>query len=235
MNSLIDLTSGKTGYSIIKCPEIRTGFEFLILEHLNELFKVNFDSVLQFLEPAKIDSYFELLKVKKNRIFSQSNSLKALQILNSNNLLRLLDPSFITDEECLGYPNIYWRCVRANINDDVGSVHADEWFWALGHGSTPPNYTRVKVWIPIIQDDDNPSLLILPASHLEYFDYEYVEDSSGKKRPVFNNSEIIDRMIPAPVKNGECIVFNDRLLHGGRSTKLTRLSVEMTYCFRNSV
>jgi hypothetical protein len=39
-------------------------------------------------------------------------------------------------------------------------------------------------------------------------------------------------MIPAPVRTGQAVIFNDRLLHGGRSTGVLRISLEFTLACR---
>ena len=135
---------------------------------------------------------------------------------------------FITDEDGLGYPNFYWRFVRSGRSSDVGSVHADRWFWDIRNQQVPEGFERVKLWMPLKQNDDMPSLMIYPGSHLKNFDYEISRSTDGRHRPVFSDRRIIESMVPAPVASGQAIVFNDRLLHGGRATDLCRVSVELT-------
>ena len=57
----------------------------------------------------------------------------------------------ITDEEKLGFGNIYWRIVRPNHQRDVGAFHRDSWFWEIDKKQYLPNYNfkRLKVWISI--------------------------------------------------------------------------------------
>ena len=57
----------------------------------------------------------------------------------------------ISDEENLGYGNIYWRLVRPNEFSDIGPIHRDSWFWELNKNFPRPNFPfqRIKVWIAI--------------------------------------------------------------------------------------
>ena len=55
----------------------------------------------------------------------------------------------ISDEEDMGYPNVYWRLVRSNKKEDIGPLHRDEWFWILNNkNKESESQTRIKVWIP---------------------------------------------------------------------------------------
>ena len=111
-----------------------------------------------------INKNFNFFKNKNNRMLTRENTEILIEFLCRDNRFAYTKDDFISDEENIGYPNVYWRCVRAGSPTDVGSVHADEWFWALGHGTIPSGYTRVKTWIPIIQGEQC-GLTILPGSH----------------------------------------------------------------------
>lgn len=228
MSHLIDLSNCSNGYTIIKATSLREQFEKLIFEHIKNLSGELYSTVDDFTEAAS-EKLFPMIKDKQNRIFSEEIADRALRFIDMHSDLRIPNGGFITDEDDLGYPNIYWRFVRANSKQDVGSIHADEWFWDLGHGKFPNGYKRVKVWLPIVQDNENPSLLILPSSHQNSYKYEFIEDENGKRRPIFSDQAVTETLKPAPIKIGEAIVFNDRLLHGGQSTKKTRISIEWTY------
>ena len=99
-----------------------------------------------------INKNFNFFKNKNNRMLTRENTEILIEFLCRDNRFAYTKDDFISDEENIGYPNVYWRCVRAGSPTDVGSVHADEWFWALGHGTIPSGYTRVKT-IPIIQGE----------------------------------------------------------------------------------
>jgi len=142
---------------------------------------------------------------------------------------------FITDEEGLGYQNIYWRLVRPNCFEDVGAAHADKWFWDLGHGVIPAGFKRVKVWMPLIQDDENPSILVLPGSHLVDFNYRSISGTDGKKRPIFDDQQVLTRLVAPSVRCGQALVFNDKLIHKGQSTSSMRVSIEWTAAINGQV
>ena len=94
------------------------------------------------------------LWAKSNRILPRSFVHQFLQTEFSQNLRSLFGSFDISDEECLGYPNIYWRLVRPNEPADVGPLHRDSWFWELNSSFTKPAYPflRYKVWVPIFTE-----------------------------------------------------------------------------------
>lgn len=141
---------------------------------------------------------------------------------------------FITDEESLGYANIYFRVVRPFKEDDVGGVHADRWFWETGASIFPTGFQRIKLWAPLLQNDSEPSLTLLPGSHLKQFIYQTKRGADGKLRPFLDPSDASAKLIPAPVKVGQCVIFHDSLLHQGRATNSPRISVEFTMALRES-
>jgi hypothetical protein len=153
-------------------------------------------------------------------------------------VMRMLEgffgPYLITNEELLRPEEIYWRIVRPQMPSDVGPVHADKWFWDLGHGTMPEGYVRIKIWIPVYTEPGKSGLLLFPDSHLrDDFRYEAVHrdgfakpslasDLSGERRILFSGSD------------GELVIFHDRLLHGGalNTGSTTRVSIEMTVLVR---
>lgn len=74
---------------------------------------------------------------KKNRILSRQDYEAFLTSGFFQELKNEVGDLFISDEEEIGYPEIYWRLVRPTPHRDVGPLHADAWFWELGHGTTP--------------------------------------------------------------------------------------------------
>ena len=73
----------------------------------------------------------------------------------------------ITDEEKLGYGNIYWRIVRPNQVNDIGALHRDAWFWEIDKTQYLPKYKfkRLKTWISIYTKIGENGLLVIPKSH----------------------------------------------------------------------
>ena len=73
---------------------------------------------------------------------------------------------FVSDEDHIGRPNIYWRCVRSNSVSDVGSAHKDKWFWDLA-GEKFQRIEKNQGMDSLKQGNDNAGLKILPGSHLK--------------------------------------------------------------------
>jgi len=134
----------------------------------------------------------------------------------------------IGDEEGLGRENIYWRLVRPDSYSDVGPLHADKWFWDLGHGITPDNMQRVKVWLAIHCESGISGFRLVPGSHRKEYPYRG-ELRDGIVKPIIclADHHLDIRMFDS--KSGDAIVFNDRLLHGGAvGGSRSRVSIEFT-------
>ena len=234
MSSLTALVDTTDGYSIIDIPvSLRKLVESVIASKLEPLATrpgLDFDALLADIVNG---TNFDAVKGKAFRMFDN----ESVDCWKAHDFCKTLfaedDSLFISDEENLGYPNIYWRLVRAGSASDVGPVHADHWFWDLGHGSIPPGYRRVKTWIPLRQDQDHVGLSIGPGTHRMDFHYEQVF-KDGKYKPVFERGPVEHLLIPAPVRVGQAVVFHDRLLHGGEvSPRELRLSMELTWVMRD--
>jgi hypothetical protein len=226
----------QSGYSIKKFENLR-GLLTESLLGIIQSTKIHLSSDGRVLTESQIFSLLltnhEIFKEKKARIFPHSEARSIVpHILDwARNYSENCD--FITDEENLGYPNVYIRVVRALHNEDVGPMHADKWFWDLGSLPFPKTHRRLKVWAPLLQNDAKPALKIYPASHTMTFDYEGQRGSDGKMRPILNCPSISNCVVRAPVKVGECIVFHDSLLHGGAVDNSNRISVEFTLAIKN--
>ncbi len=227
ISSPLALSSTPQGFSVVDSRELTRIASSLVLKHISNAIGGDFESLKAAAEFV-IKERFDDFKDKPARIFPGGLAEEFLYSLVENGYLDPYAGDFVTDEEGLGFPNIYWRLVRKNSLTDVGPIHADRWFWDLGKAIFPRSHTRVKVWMPLEQDDLNPSLLVLPGSQSQEFDYSSKTDNVGKIRPVFENIAIVQRMKPAPVRVGEAIVFHDSLLHGGRVSKENRVSIEFT-------
>ena len=218
------------GFSVVSCHQLKEYFASLLLASTRRVFDSNFRSISHLSDFLSGESNHARIEAKENRIFTKSESVGIGKLVRS---LFELDPQeYITDEERLGYENFYWRCVRAKQSKDVGSLHADSWFWVLGGYHLPAGYRRVKVWMPLFQDDGRPSLLVLPGSHRQKFEYSRTVGVDGKSRPVLLDQLPSHRIVNCPVSVGQCVVFHDDLIHGGAVTSVTRLSVEFTCAVR---
>ena len=139
----------------------------------------------------------------------------------------------ITDEEELGYGNIYWRLVRPYQQSDIGPLHRDAWFWEANDNYIVSNYTnyeRIKVWIAINVEEGKNGLLVEPESHKRK-DVEWEpEIRDGKPKPKLVTAN--DRFNPTLLncKKGNAVIFVDELIHGGALNcgKETRVSAEFT-------
>jgi len=222
-----ELSRTKRGYSVVKCGELTIEAAHIVLQHISLRLKKDFSHLH---EAARhiIENCFRDFMDKPARILPEQLAGQMLEALETAGFLNKSNSEFITDEENLGYPNLYWRIVRANQSSDVGPVHADQWFWELGDARIPDTHERSKTWLPLLQDDLSPSLLILPGSQKIDYQYDFRIDKFGKKKPTFHKENVSKSMIPAPVSVGEAIIFHDRLLHGGRSTGSLRVSMEWT-------
>ena len=147
------------------------------------------------------------------------------------NLRRVFGDFKITDEEKVGYPNIYWRLVRPNKECDIGPIHRDEWFWLLDSSlQNTDKMKRLKVWIPLIVEKGKSGLLVEVGSHLRDDIKWHGEQRDGKLKPCIDMKESQLDMQLADVSLQEAIIFDDKLLHGGKinTGSKTRVSIEFT-------
>ena len=172
---------------------------------------------------------------------------KLSRILNPSEYKKMLTSDFfiqlhnelgelvISDEEDVGYPEIYYRLVRPKPYVDVGPLHADKWFWDLGHGSAPDGVKRkrIKFWFSLWNSNNDTGFRFVKGSHLKNFKYTS-EIRDGFAKPVFNERAVSLDITHFQGKPGSFIIFNDKLLHGGYSTdQSTRVSFEFTLFAKN--
>ncbi len=223
---MLELVNNSEGYTVVPCETLFSVSRSAILSSISDILQfpdLELDEATVLLSDK---THHEKIRRKKIRLLKNSLAEKVGTATRSTFKINNLD--FVTDEERIGYENYYWRCVRADQISDVGSLHADRWFWDLNPFEFPRNYTRVKIWLPIVQDDAFPSLLIVPGSHKSKFTYQSVLGPEGKRRPVLLDAIDPTKIIHCPVKRGQCVAFNDALLHGGAVTSKTRISLEFT-------
>lgn len=157
----------------------------------------------------------------------------AVQVVQNCQFFQCLRDLFsqvlISDEENFGWPGIYWRLVRPG-NTDIGPLHADKWFWDLGHGQMPDGYYRVKVWMSLFSEAGKSGLRVIPGSQLRD-DWKYHgEMRNGMMKPVFDEQEADLDILNLPMNAGQMVIFHDKLLHGGMPNKseTSRVSLELT-------
>ena len=101
--------------------------------------KFNNSELVQIYDYHKISDQIDHKKLwpMKNRILS----LNDYKIILSTNLFKNIRGIYadaeISDENNIGHGEIYWRIVRPKSPKDIGSVHADKWFWDINDDYTP--------------------------------------------------------------------------------------------------
>lgn len=137
----------------------------------------------------------------------------------------------VSDEEHLGWENIYWRLVRPG-NEDLGSPHADQWFWQIGgYGKVAEfPHERIKIWMPIFAVPNKNGLMVSPGSHLKNDWKWHSEVRYGLNKPVLDESLENLNLQLLPLSPGQAVVFNDALIHGGAANlaATSRVSLEFT-------
>ena len=175
---------------------------------------------------------------KNTRIFSNIFS----NWLRESDFYKLLHNIFgdfiISDEDDLGWPNIYWRLVRPKTNSDIGPLHRDSWFWTLNDNFPKPNFnfSRIKVWIPIHTEIGLNGLMIEEYSQNRKDIVWEGELRDGILKPVIKTD--INKLNPKLIKveEGQAILFNDNLIHGGsiNFAEKCRVSLEFTMLIREN-
>lgn len=241
--SIRDAIDGKNGFAkiVFSSSELDLLRTLIREQWLNRIKEVAADYSEQF-EVCPMDSYHKLAHLidhrrawpKLERILNQDAVKQIRQLPTLVKLEDAFGKFMISDEESLGRENIYWRIVRPDSPSDVGPLHADQWFWDLGHGETPDHMHRVKVWIAIYCESGKSGFRMVPGSHLCDWPY-HGELRDGLTKPVI---DIADNELDIQIFNsrpGEAIVFNDRLLHGGFvGGNTTRVSLEFTMFIKRS-
>ena len=215
------------------------------LIHLRQLIRDQWLGHIRMLVPEQVNRFEKLGIVRyheASHLLDHSSVWpKNVRILPQNAVTEIRKMSFISqlencfgrfeisDEENIGWEEIYWRLVRPNEKNDVGSLHADAWFWELGQMKTPDNKIRIKIWIAIDVEPGLSGFVYIPDSHLKDLPY-HVELKNGLKKPVLDISEDSPNPLLFNSKPGDTIIFNDKLIHGGLigRGKYTRVSLEFT-------
>ncbi|GAA5163812.1 phytanoyl-CoA dioxygenase family protein [Viridibacterium curvum] len=207
-----------------------------ISEHLaNHLARIEPDKV-PLLQTTALDMYHTIagqlphdkLLTRQSRILAQT----AVDAIRTTSLFRQLESQLgafeISDEENVGRESISIRLVRPGFDTDVGSLHADDWFWKLYDFPVPTGKRRVKIWIAICCEQGKSGLILCPNSHKRDWDYSVIE-RAGMSKPLLSPDENPDKQI-FQSKPGDAVVFNYDLLHGGMVTRgeRTRVSMEFT-------
>ena len=149
-----------------------------------------------------------------------------------NKLREIYNIVEITDEEKLGYGNIYWRIVRPKQPNDIGALHRDSWFWEIDKEQYLPSYKfkRIKTWISINTKVGENGLLVVPKSHKIKNLSWHKKEKDGRIKPILSDNNLIDTKKLLPLMSNTAVLFDDNLVHGGalNSDEQTRVSLEFT-------
>lgn len=183
---------------------------------------------------CSIDSYHEAqlsnhsdVWTKRNRTLCNYHTTNITKLKYFRSLFDSLKLKYITDEQRLGYPNLYYRLIRPG-DMDIGSLHADSWFWQIDGHQLRPDSRRLKIWIPLLTAGQD-AFLFIPRSQNNPQKYRWeIIDSYGMKKPKLI-SAIDEPICSHGSKPGSPILFHDNLIHGGRPIlNHTRVSIEFT-------
>jgi hypothetical protein len=240
--SIDDVTNRNVGFFKSKL----SADDYLLLNNLIEshfeelLIKNNLDpkkiTIKNYLNTSNPESHSELFK-KKNRILPKKNYEKFIEeSFLIKNLKDLFHNIHITDEENLGYGNIYWRLVRPHPFKDVGPFHKDKWGWDLStHKIDENKFQRCKIWISIT-GGDKLGFKFLKNSVNSNFGFKIKEQSispsfSFRNLSFDENNISVDEVVSLKGEKGTFIIFHDELLHTGEVlfNNFARLSIEFTF------
>jgi len=169
---------------------------------------------------------------KSSRVLGPMAVESVYQLAFFQTLKQSLGDFLVSDEEGFGWPGIYWRLVRPG-GADIGPVHADKWFWDLGHGDmpgAPGEYYRLKIWMSLHSQPGKSGLRVVPESQKSDAWRFHGEERSGMMKPVLDEKEEDLNLVGLPLGPGGFVVFHDKLLHGGMPNlgDDSRVSLEFT-------
>ena len=125
---------------------------------------------------------------------------------------------------------------RPNSPSDIGPIHRDSWFWQLNTDVFPSynSYSRLKCWIDISTSVGQSGLLVEPNSHKRMDINWHGAYRDGIQKPLLDTNHDQLNMEMVSTKQGQCILFNDDLLHGGSLNldNRPRISFEFTILFK---
>ena len=247
--SIIDLVQKDPGYSLdlsISRHELLS-----IKQFISEQWQNRITSVYPHLSPYFQDETrsIEDYDFISHKIDHKETWPKSSRILDNtfehwfreSGLRQKLEKEFVrfvvSDEECLGRPNFYWRICRPQASDDVGPLHRDSWFWNCqsNYSTSEETFTRTKVWLPICIQPGLCGLQVEPHSH-KRTDINWTRElRDGKVKPQIITTELDLKPVILFTPPGQMVVFNDDLIHGGAINKGTRsrVSLEFTMLLAN--
>jgi ectoine hydroxylase-related dioxygenase (phytanoyl-CoA dioxygenase family) len=150
--------------------------------------------------------------------------------LRDPNILALaLDP-LLTDMVCslLGDDALLWRTHFWTKMPDSRAIpwHQDYNYWPIEPAVV------ITIWIAIDDSDlENACLNIIPGSHRTLLPHLTIDDGSEFTQQADPSLVPLGRALPIEIKAGNCIIFNERMLHhsGPNHSKRRRLGLAVRY------
>ncbi len=170
---------------------------------------------------------------KRNRVLSLDATREIMKMSAFDHLRETFGDFYLYDEDEFGQEEISFRLVRPGKREDVGRLHADDWFWKFYNLNRPAGTHRVKLWTLVHGDAATAGLRLAPGSH--FLNATFRSEKQGNK--VIFESDVDWRTIGLRQyvgQIGEPILFNHKTLHVGSMNfgAESRVSFETTIMFR---
>ena len=228
----------KIGYRIFRTNKSEINYiKSLIQESFSKTLKKNN------LKVCLIDNYHKLKISDKmhKRIWTRKNRIASDKLIyylkNKSFIFKVLKKEFgevkFSQKVDKKNPDSYWRLVRPNKFNDVGPIHADEWFWEANKWKFPKNKKIFKVWM-LLSNNLDKGLCVIPSSHIKKnWIYKKVH-KDGIFKPIFNKEKNSYKIKKLNTPKGKILIFNYGLLHSGLINKSdeTRISLEFSLYYK---
>ena len=241
LKDLVEILSDGEGFKVINLADISTGaldrLWGYVLDGFSEQFSIENPSPSDMINSHLVNGY--------NNIFPNLSVLH--RTLKSSVVDRILKEDWLrmlcahlemfpVDTYGLGYPSFTWRLTRPQSDSDYRPLHKDSWFrMALGHPEIidprqPKNLQIIRVWISLFSVPFKSGLLISPNSQKSEKPGFSIIEADGTLKPLVNEEDLSDfKLIHANTNPGSCVVFSEKLLHGGAPTLTENCRVSMEF------
>ena len=211
------------------------------IDNIKNLIQDSFNKTLEknHIQTCPIDNYHKLKisNLLHKKIWTRSNRIVSKKLINylqnKSYIFNILKKEFgeLTFSKKVNpkKSDTYWRLVRPNKKNDVGPIHADEWFWTANNWKVPKNKKVLKVWM-LLSDNLNQGLSIIPNS-FKNKDWIYKKIyKDGIFKPKFDKRKNLYKIKNLTTPKGKILIFNYGLLHAGliNKNKNTRISLEFS-------
>lgn len=246
MTSALELRNGACKKAVEEGPGYFADFHLtpdelgkvrrIVEDHWRRIILAKYPQLTSEVGGTTIDRYHEVSSLvdhaslwnKKSRILNRTDCAELLKLSLFDYLRSEFGDCEVTDDEGSGYGEIYWRLVRPNEAHDIGPMHADSWFWKLGHGVAPlPGKVRIKIWLALWCEPGKAGLTVVPSSQRTQWPF-HGEMRHGFMKPCPDVDFSAMEKFLIPTKPGAAVIFSDDLLHGGTVTsgETTRVNLE---------